>query len=225
MRTASSRPRYGVSASSSRSGTSSGRRSPSPALTLRTISAATPPTMPSGGSRGAAGGRRRRQDGGEQGEQAPHREPVAGGDLRVGAERCDQAEADQVGVGGEGLQHRGEGGADAVWPLGLLGGGSEHLLAQVGGDQLVGVEVCLLFGGEEGVEGAAGNARRGGDLADGGVVVAVLGDGGDHAGGEAASLVGGDEGAGQAVAAGGQARQPGRRLAVWGLALCHAGTI
>jgi hypothetical protein len=80
------------------------------------------------------------------------------------------------------------------------------------GDHLEGGEEAVLLRGEVAVDGATGDAGRGRDPGDRRLVVTMLGDGGDNAGGKPLTLVLDHELAGQSVTA---RRQPGSPCWAW----------
>ena len=211
-RTAAARPMKGVRNSSTRSGSRSRIRSPSPASSFCTISATAPPisdccTAGDGLCASVPAG----EPIGELGKRAVEGAPVMGGHLAARARRGREREAGELRVGREDLEGGGDLGGDLGRPSFLPGGCLAGGIAEVVRDLVEGREEALFLRVEVAVEGAPRDAGRRRDLGDGRLVVAELGDGGDDPGREAVALVLGDEIARQAMAAGGKARKP-RRL-------------
>lgn len=99
-----------------------------------------------------------------------------GGDLRAGADRLDQEEAGELGLGGEEAGRRAKRRDHLRGPVDLFDGGGGDQLAQVSVDSIEGGQEALFLGGEVLVEDVARD-RGGFDyLGDRRRPVAALGD-------------------------------------------------
>ena len=127
--------------------------------------------------------------GGEVGDETLDRGVVALDHDGPGDQRLDHAEAGEVGLGGEELEHRPDPGAHRLRPLVLLVESLADPLAQLRHDRVVSRDEALVLAAEVLVEGAPGDRRVTGDVGDRRPRVAVLGNRLGQAGDQPLALV------------------------------------